>query len=112
MPLSWSRWSKSHQNRLRAQKRNDALQEVGAYTQVDWYAMYPHMYVGDAHFGTSEKGKTIVDYEIKALIELIQGVKADKVTARVWWKNLINDKTIQNLRISGQQMPDEQIRKN
>jgi len=64
-----------------SQKRNEALQEVGAYTQVDWYAMYPHMYVGDAHFGTPDKGKTIVDYEIEALIELIQGVKADKVTA-------------------------------
>ncbi|MBC8335727.1 MAG: creatininase family protein [Anaerolineales bacterium] len=61
-------------------KRNAELKEVGAYTQVDWYSMYPHMYVGDASKSTAEKGKTMFDHEVDALVTLIQAVKADRVT--------------------------------
>jgi creatinine amidohydrolase len=61
-------------------KRNQELLDAGAYTQVDWYAMYPHMYVGDARFATAEKGKALIDHEIKVLSELIKAVKADEVT--------------------------------
>jgi creatinine amidohydrolase len=61
-------------------KRNEDLQKVGAYTQVDWYAMYPHMYVGDASFATKEKGMSLVDYKIQTLVCLIRAVKTDKIT--------------------------------
>ena len=61
-------------------KRNQPLEEVGAYTQVDWYAQYPHMYVGDAHPSTAEKGKVLVDHEVQSLAALIRAVKADEVT--------------------------------
>jgi len=61
-------------------KRNQALVEVGAYTQMDWYAQYPHMYVGDAHPATAEKGRFMVEHEIEALVELIRVVKADQIT--------------------------------
>ena len=40
-------------------KRNQPLIEVGAYSPMDWYAMYPHMYVGDASKATGEKGRLL-----------------------------------------------------
>ncbi len=61
-------------------KRNEALQAVGAYSPVDWYAMYPHMYVGDARIATADKGRVMVEHEIEALAALIQAVKADEIT--------------------------------
>jgi creatinine amidohydrolase len=61
-------------------KRNENLQKVGAYTQMDWYAMYPHMYVGNAAVATAEKGKLIVENEIKILAEFIRVVKEDEIT--------------------------------
>lgn len=64
-------------------KRNEDLQQAGAYTQVDWYAMYPHMYVGDATIATAEKGKMLVDYQIQALVELIRVVKEDTISTEL-----------------------------
>ena len=61
-------------------ERNLRLEDGGAYTQTDWYAMYPHMYVGDARSATAEKGKLMVEFEIESLAALIQVVKADEVT--------------------------------
>ncbi len=61
-------------------KRNEELQNVGGYTQVDWYAMYPHMYVGDSSKATAEKGKFMVEHEIEALANFIKTVKSDEVT--------------------------------
>lgn len=61
--------------------RGQALQDVGAYSPTDWYAMYPAMYVGDASKATAEKGKVLVEAGIGALVELIAEVKADEVTA-------------------------------
>lgn len=60
--------------------RNKAVQDAGAYNQVDWYAMYPHMYVGDASYATREKGKALVDFQIQSLVDLIQEVKRDDIT--------------------------------
>ncbi|RUM46425.1 MAG: hypothetical protein DSY80_02205, partial [Desulfocapsa sp.] len=64
-------------------KRNAKLEEVGAYSQMDWYAQYPHMYVGDAHASTPEKGKIIFDYAVNALVELIRAVKDDETTPKL-----------------------------
>ena len=61
-------------------KRNQPLTDAGAYTQMDWYAMYPHMYVGDASKATAEKGKILAERTIAGLVKLIQSVKADEVT--------------------------------
>lgn len=61
-------------------ERNAELQVVGAYSPVDWYAMYPHMYVGDAHAATAEKGQQMLAGQIEHLIALIRAVKADQVT--------------------------------
>ncbi|MEM7336961.1 MAG: creatininase family protein, partial [Chloroflexota bacterium] len=59
-------------------KRNQAIAEAGGYSQVDWYAMYPHMYVGNAHKSTAEKGRQLLEPHIQYLIKLIQAVKADE----------------------------------
>jgi len=61
-------------------RRNQAIAEAGGYSPVDWYAMYPHMYVGDARTSTAEKGKIMLDHEVAALVALIRAVKADEVT--------------------------------
>ena len=61
-------------------KKNEKLSQVGAYSQMDWYAQYPHLYVGDAHAATPEKGKLLFDYSVTALVELIRAVKDDQVT--------------------------------
>jgi creatinine amidohydrolase len=61
-------------------KRNQELANAGGYSPVDWYAMYPHMYVGDASVATAEKGAALLKYEVAALVELIRAVKADEVT--------------------------------
>jgi creatinine amidohydrolase/Fe(II)-dependent formamide hydrolase-like protein len=60
--------------------RNAELAAVGAYSPVDWYAMYPHMYVGDAHAATAEKGQQMLAGQIEYLVALIRAVKADQVT--------------------------------
>lgn len=59
--------------------RNEVVAKAGGYSQADWYAMYPHMYVGDASKATADKGKVILESEVKALVNLIQAVKADTV---------------------------------
>jgi creatinine amidohydrolase len=61
-------------------KRNQPVAEAGGYSPVDWYAMYPHMYVGDARTSTAEKGEIMLQHEVAALIRLIRAVKADEVT--------------------------------
>lgn len=61
-------------------KRNQPIADAEGYTQVDWYAMYPHMYVGDAHTSTAAKGEKLLAMRINALVELICLVKADKMT--------------------------------
>ena len=60
--------------------RSADIQSAGGYSPVDWYAMYPHMYVGNAHAATPEKGRQMLDAEVQALVKLIRAVKADQVT--------------------------------
>lgn len=60
--------------------RNAVLQEVGAYSPMDWYAMYPAMYVGEPGKATAEKGKILIQPRIDALVKLIRAVKDDEVT--------------------------------
>ena len=61
-------------------RRNQAIAEAGGYTQVDWYAQYPHMYVGDAHLATAAKGKKLLDYHTSNLVKFIRAVKEDNVS--------------------------------
>lgn len=61
-------------------RRNADVAGAGGYSSVDWYAMYPHMYVGDSHPATAEKGKIMLDHEVAMLVKLIQAVKGDQVT--------------------------------
>ena len=59
--------------------RHEPVAATGGYTQVDWFAQYPHMYVGDAHKATAEKGEKLLNYRIQLLVALIRAVKADEV---------------------------------
>ena len=61
-------------------RRNQALQEVGVYTPMDWYAMYPAMYVGEPGKATAAKGEAMVNYRVESLVEIIRRVKADTIT--------------------------------
>ncbi len=60
--------------------RSASLQEVGAYSTMDWYAMYPVMYVGNAAPATAEKGRALVEPRVAGLVEIIRRVKTDDVT--------------------------------
>lgn len=64
-------------------KRNEALRKANAYSPVDWYAIYPKMYVGDARSATPEKGKVMLDLYVENLITLIRAVKDDTITAEM-----------------------------
>ena len=61
-------------------QRNQSLAQTGAYSPVDWYAMYPIMYVGDASRATVAKGKVIMDKLVAATVSLLRAVKDDATT--------------------------------
>jgi len=61
-------------------ERGADLQNAGAYTQMDWYAMYPAMYVGDASPANADKGERLMAGEITLLAKLIKTVKEDNLT--------------------------------
>lgn len=63
--------------------RNEALAAVGAYSQVDWFSMYPHMIVGDARPATVEKGDAFLKRDVAKLIQAIQVIKADTITPQL-----------------------------
>ena len=65
-------------------QRNQPLAQTGAYSPVDWYAMYPIMYVGDARKATAEKGEVIMDKLVEALVSLLRAVKEDTVTPNLF----------------------------
>lgn len=60
--------------------RNQPLADAGGYSPMDWYAMYPHMYVGDAHKATAAKGEKLLNFRAERLVDLIRAVKADNLT--------------------------------
>ncbi|MBE7532257.1 MAG: creatininase family protein [Chloroflexi bacterium] len=60
--------------------RNQPLADAGGYSPMDWYAMYPHMYVGDAHKATAAKGEKLLNFRVARLVDLIRAVKADNLT--------------------------------
>lgn len=64
-------------------RRNAPLTSAGAYSPVDWYSMYPRMYVGDARPASAAKGKVLDDHKVAMLVQLLKAVKADQVTAEL-----------------------------
>ncbi|MBT5872906.1 MAG: creatininase family protein [Candidatus Latescibacteria bacterium] len=61
-------------------RRNQPLKEAGVYSPMDWFAMYPAMYVGDASKATAEKGHQLSEPYIAALVDILRRVKSDDVT--------------------------------
>lgn len=60
-------------------ERNAPLREVGVYSPMDWYAMYPAMYIGDASKATAEKGRVLLESRVAGLVDVIRRVKVDTV---------------------------------
>jgi creatinine amidohydrolase len=60
--------------------RNKQLMEENLYSPVDWYSMFPTMYVGDASKASRRKGEAIVERRVKALASAIRAVKEDAAT--------------------------------
>jgi len=63
--------------------RNAELRQAGVYSPVDWYSMYPNMYVGDATKATAQKGEVLAAAQVDALVEAIAAVKADTITQKL-----------------------------
>jgi creatinine amidohydrolase len=75
-----SRWIRSRHGRLPtcgATRRSKRRAAIPRWTGI---AQYPHMYVGDAHKATPEKGAKLLAYRIRLLVNLIRAVKADAVS--------------------------------
>lgn len=51
------------------------------FSGLSWYANYPQHYVGNANYASAEKGKILVEAEVKAFAEFIKAVKSDQVLA-------------------------------
>lgn len=49
------------------------------FSGINWYADHPEHYAGDARSATAEKGRKLLDIEVKDLARFIAAVKADKV---------------------------------
>ncbi len=64
-----------------SRRRTAALMEKHVRTPLDWYGMYPTMYVGDASKATAEKGRVIVDEMTDALARAVRAVKNDNTLA-------------------------------
>jgi creatinine amidohydrolase/Fe(II)-dependent formamide hydrolase-like protein len=65
-------------------ERNRTISQVGIYSPVDWYSMYPVMYVGDASKASAEKGKALLRHDVQALVEAIKVIKADESTPQLY----------------------------
>lgn len=60
--------------------RNRPLADAGVYSPVDWYAMWPNMYVGDASKATPDKGRVLFEDLVAGLVKAIRAVKDDTTT--------------------------------
>jgi len=60
--------------------RNKPLADAGVYSPVDWYAMWPNMYVGDASKAAPDKGRVVFDDLVAGLAKAIRAVKDDTAT--------------------------------
>lgn len=49
------------------------------FSALSWYANYPEHYVGDASKASYEKGKKLVEFEVKQFANFIKQVKEDQV---------------------------------
>jgi creatinine amidohydrolase len=54
------------------------------WTSMTWYSNYPKQYEGDADYATKEKGRKLVDVQIKYVIEIIKSVKKDEVVEKLY----------------------------
>jgi len=63
-----------------SRRRLEALQQADVYGSMDWYAMYPTMYTGDASAASAEKGRAILQRRVERLAAALRAVKNDTVS--------------------------------
>lgn len=63
--------------------RGDLSNIQNLFTGLSWYSDYPNHYVGNANYGTKEKGRILFEYEVKTLAQFIKSVKNDKVLSKL-----------------------------
>ena len=53
--------------------------DIGAAkTPIDWYATYPHAYVGDARKASAEKGRRLTEEQVRRLVQVVRKIKQDE----------------------------------
>jgi len=56
---------------------------AGVATAINWYAMYPNHYAGDAAGATSARGIASIDYAAARMAATIRAIKADQTGPRL-----------------------------
>jgi len=56
---------------------------AGVFTAINWYAMYPNHYAGDASGATAARGTALVDFTAERMAAAIRAIKADQVAPRL-----------------------------
>jgi creatinine amidohydrolase len=54
------------------------------YTPMNWYANYPDHYAGDARAASINKGKKLIELQVKYLVRIIRAVKCDTITKKLY----------------------------
>ena len=52
----------------------------GNFSGIGWYSDFPEHYAGDARTASADKGRQLVEMDVRALARFIAAVKADQVT--------------------------------
>jgi creatinine amidohydrolase len=63
--------------------RLKALNDLGVYTGIWWYADHPTHYRGDGRPATAEKGHRVLDARAQALARIVRLIKQDETTPRL-----------------------------
>ena len=63
--------------------RLKALNDLGVYTGIWWYADHPTHYRGDGRPATAEKGQRLLDAHAQALARIVAAIKRDEMTPRL-----------------------------
>jgi creatinine amidohydrolase len=56
---------------------------AGVATAINWYAMYPNHYMGDASGATAARGIALVQFSADRLATALRAIKADQVSPRL-----------------------------
>ncbi len=67
----------------RALGRMDALDRLGVYTSLNWYADYPNQIAGDPTGASADYGNDILNFNAENLVAVIREIKRNEIPARL-----------------------------